>query len=386
MTDSAPDILNVLVITPLGRGGQGGIDRLMDEVRIALEDKPELNVRPRFSASRGSGSLVWAPFYLTKSIVALVGSRATKSVDLVHLNLAHNGSAIRKMIIAAIARRLGVPYVVHLHGSEFRQFWDSAPVWLDRPLKRFFLNAAQVIVLGKIWAEFVLQKVPDVAKHIAVVPNASRAAPEMGAALKGDNGTLQILFLGKLGARKGTPDLISALAHLPRLPAWRAVLAGNGDVEVSRERVKKLELDDRVSIPGWMNDLEVSDLLACSDILVLPSFNENLPMSVIEGCAYGLAIVATPVGATEEVIKPGFSGLLVTPGDVSELTKAISRLLSDTELRMTLGRNARELHTKTFEIGAYTKRLTEIWWIASGKERPPHISPFVKSPPESAAR
>ena len=77
-----------------------------------------------------------------------------------------------------------------------------------------------------------------------------------------------------------------------------------------------LGLVSRVAVPGWVGSDGVERLIANSSILVLPSFVENLPMSVIEGMAAGLAVVATPVGAVEEIIEHEKTGLLIPPGDV----------------------------------------------------------------------
>ncbi len=74
--------------------------------------------------------------------------------------------------------------------------------------------------------------------------------------------------------------------------------------------LRRLGIEDRVVLPGWVGPSEVAELIAASDVLVLPSFDENLPMSVIEGMAAGLAIIATPVGAVKDIIIDGRTGIL----------------------------------------------------------------------------
>jgi glycosyltransferase involved in cell wall biosynthesis len=105
----------------------------------------------------------------------------------------------------------------------------------------------------------------------------------------------------------------------------------------------------------------VADLLAQAHILVLPSFDENLPMSVIEGMAHELAIVTTPVGAVEDIIEDGVTGLLVPPGDAKALARALTRLITDTALRKALGRAAGAFHEEHLEIERYVVRLQRIW-------------------------
>src|SRR5690606_38241464 len=102
----------------------------------------------------------------------------------------------------------------------------------------------------------------------------------------------------------------------------RATIAGDGDVEEMRTKAAGLGIAGRVAFPGWVGPAEVAELIASADILALPSFAENLPVSVIEGMADGLAVVATPVGAVEDILTSEKSGLLVPPGDVDALTLA----------------------------------------------------------------
>jgi len=84
-------------------------------------------------------------------------------------------------------------------------------------------------------------------------------------------------------------------------------------------------------------------------------------MSVIEGMAAGLAVVATPVGAVEDIIKDEKSGLIVPPGDVPALANALQRLIEDPELLKRLGDRARRFHETNLDITSYAARLSLIW-------------------------
>jgi glycosyltransferase involved in cell wall biosynthesis len=96
-----------------------------------------------------------------------------------------------------------------------------------------------------------------------------------------------------------------------------------------------------------------------ADILVRPSFSENLPMSVIEALAHGAAVVCIPVGALPEIIEHERTGLIVKPGDVEGLASALGRLIDDPELRRRLGENGRALHRTRLSIEICAERL--IW-------------------------
>ncbi len=149
--------------------------------------------------------------------------------------------------------------------------------------------------------------------------------------------------------------------RMRELPGWRATIAGDGEVEAARRATVAMGLADRISLPGWVGPDEVARLISEADILVLPSFIENLPVSVIEGMAAGLAVVATPVGAVEDIVTDGESGLLVPPGDVDALTAALTRLVGDPALRARLGAAAMAVHRERLEIGAFARTIADVW-------------------------
>ena len=120
-------------------------------------------------------------------------------LDLVHINLASDGSTYRKLQIAALARRLGVPYVLHLHGADYAEFWTDDRPWLNRRIRAMFAGAARIVVLGRVWRDFVAGRAPETAGRIVIVPNASasiRRSPMSAGAARS-----HILFLGRIGER-----------------------------------------------------------------------------------------------------------------------------------------------------------------------------------------
>lgn len=360
----APARLRVLVVTPLGRGGMGGIDRMMDAVAGQLAAAPPPDMQVSFQTTRGQGHIAWSPLLVLRVVLAAAGRRP----DVVHINLSSHGSTVRKLAVSRALRLLGIPYVLHLHGSRFRGFWDKAGPRLSSEIRSMFAAAACVIVLGRAWSDYVGARVPETAPQITILPNATPPAPALDPPDR--TGGPVILFLGHVGPRKGVPQLVEALAGLKDRPGWRAVIAGNGAVDQTRAQLAERGLSDRVTMPGWVGPADVARLLAAADILVLPSFEENLPMSVIEGMAHGLAVVTTPVGATEDIIEDGKTGLLVPPGDAAALRDAIARLLADPDLRMRLGGAARAFHRQHLEIAGYVERLTAIWRAVADARRP----------------
>jgi glycosyltransferase involved in cell wall biosynthesis len=351
----------VLVATPLGHGGQGGIDRLMDAVADQLLGAGAPGIIVNFEPTRGKRSILLSPFYLLCFLGVLAAQRAFRRLDLVHVNLSSHGSAYRKLIVCGFARLLAVPYILHLHGSDFRSFYASRPAWMRKAITKMFEDARLTLVLGTVWQEYVASIAPRAQTEL--MPNATKARARCDQQTR----ETRFLFLGRLGPRKGTPDLLSALHQLSSQDGWTALLAGDGDFEITVETVRRLGLEDRVKVVRWLDNAGVDTALATGNVLVLPSFDENLPMSVIEGMSAGLAIIATPAGATEDIVRNGQTGLIVPAGDVDGLAAKMRLLASDVELRQALGAGAKNFHDANLEISRYASRLVAIWSHCAAK-------------------
>jgi glycosyltransferase involved in cell wall biosynthesis len=361
--------LHVLVATPAAATGQGGIDRVMAGLKGELARQGVADIEAEFRATRGGGHIAFAAFYLASFLMRMLVLRAAGRLDLVHINLSTAGSTLRKLQVARLCRWLGVPYAIHLHGGSYPKFWKDDGSRLSRAILEMFNDAAIVLVLGEVWRQFVTSRAPEAADRIVVVPNAA-ANPTLPHTGGGDK--VHILFLGRLNAAKGAPQLGEALYRMRDIPLWRATLAGDGSLEEARAKAGEMGLVDRVDLPGWVDGPGVAELIASADILVLPSFIENLPLSIIEGMASGLAVVATPVGAVEDIISDGNTGLLVQPGDVDSLTAALTRLVGDPALRAKLGAAAKAVHTERLELGAYARTMSRLWRDAITVSRERH--------------
>jgi glycosyltransferase involved in cell wall biosynthesis len=356
--------VHVLVATPSGVSGQGGIDRIMGALKQEFERQKIADIDVRFLASRGAGHVGLSIFYMFDFCLQMLAARLAKRVDVVHINLSVSGSTYRKMVIAACARLLSIPYVLHLHGAQYETFWKDDHGFMSRRIEALFERADRVIVLGGLWRDFVASRAPAAAGNIVIVPNAT-AVPSLAHVGGGEN--VHILFLGRIGDRKGVPQLLDALHRMKPIEGWRATIAGDGEVEAARVRTAELDLAERITLPGWVGPDEVASLIASADILVLPSFAENLPVSVIEGMAAGLAVVTTPVGAVEDIITNEQSGLLVPPGDVAALTEALTRLVENPALRARLGAAAMAVHRERLDLAPFVGAICDVWRSVASK-------------------
>jgi glycosyltransferase involved in cell wall biosynthesis len=351
--------LRVLVATPHGLGGRGGIDRMNDMAIEVISTSPELNVTAERLVTRGRGSLIFAPMVFALALTRLWLAARRGKVDVLHICLSLKGSAYRKALVARVARHCGVPYVVHLHGGGFEYFWLTAGARVRRAVDRLFLESGKIVVLGRYWAGVFAGWLPQTDGRVVVLANATPGSTIDNEPSK--DGQVRLTFLGELGRRKGTPQLMEALGRLAGREDWTATLGGNGDVEETRACAQRLGLAERVEIPGWLDAEATARVLRRSDILVLPTFIENLPMIILEAFACGIPVITTPVAAITEVVEHERNGLLVPVGDIGALADALRRLIDDRELRQRLGRTARADHARAYDIRDYVARLVNLW-------------------------
>jgi glycosyltransferase involved in cell wall biosynthesis len=367
---SAP-AATVLIVCPGGLEHGGGIGRQMGYFLQATSADPAgacyrvIDSRgPWFlgAARRRTGA---AAACLARCLLALFVARLSNRACLAHINIAGRGSTLRKIWVTGFAALIGLPYLLHVHDYDYAADYDQRPAPTRRAVRAMFAHARSVLVLGErdrrlLTDRFGLRESQIIVLHNAVPdPVSTLAAPPCPPALA--TAGCHVLFLGHLSDRKGVPELLRALAspQLASLP-WRATIAGGGPIEQFSAMAHDLGIAERVHFPGWLEQTDVAALCESAQILALPSHAEGLAMAILEGMSYGIAVVTTAVGAHAEAIENGVSGLLVSPGDVGELTQALAQLMTEHAVRERLGIEARRQFMAGFEIVGYAQRLRRI--------------------------
>lgn len=282
-------------------------------------------------------------------------------VDLIHTHVSERGSVFRQAITTCIALLFHKPVIMHTHGPEFHLFYAKLPTLLKQGLSLVFQQCSHFIVLSESWKKYYIENLGLKEDRVTVLPNAIKfpsLIPD-----RSNRSVVTILFLGRIGHRKGAFDLVQAFAELTPEQQSRSklIMAGDGDVPELCSLVKKLNLDSFINVLDWVNSEQRDVLLAQADIFLLPSYNEGLPMSVLEAMSWGLPVITTPVGGIPEIIISNENGLLVTPGDIQNLTICIQSLLENEKLRFSLGRAARRSLTG-FDIDNYIESLVGIYY------------------------
>lgn len=194
-------VLRILVVTPVGLEGRGGIDRLNFYLSGWLKQNPA-TVEFTYLGSRGQ----WlGPFWLIHFFVALFKFTfllTTRKFDVVHVHVSTDGSALRKVVFGRIARWLATPFLIHYHGMMSREILADNPLWL-RALKVLARDAHRVIVLGHAFRSPFVDGLDIPASKVSIVHN---GVPDIGAdAIIPRQGScpVRILFSGEVGERKG---------------------------------------------------------------------------------------------------------------------------------------------------------------------------------------
>lgn len=283
--------------------------------------------------SHDEGSLWRRQLILLGALVIYLWTLTTCKVELVHCHASVRGGFWRKAIFAAIARAFGIPVLFHLHGSETKKFYREQMRWVQGVISRELERASRVLVLSESWKTFVLSIAPK--SRPVVVPNYVCIPPQPRPAPRS---TVNLLFLGLVGPRKGVFDLLQAFANgQKQFPGLRLTIAGNGEIERAKDAARACGILDAVTFAGWVDGPGKTALLELADIYILPSYNEGLPMSVLEAMAYRLPVITTTVGGIPELITDRAHGWLLEPGDVAGLERAIVTLASSPAMREQLG-------------------------------------------------
>jgi glycosyltransferase involved in cell wall biosynthesis len=195
--------------------------------------------------------------------------------------------------------------------------------------------------------------------HCGVHPGDYDRAP----APAGPHGPLRLVTVGRLVPVKGQALLVDVAERLrARGIDAEVTIVGDGPERGALEAaIREHDLEERVRLTGAVGQDRVPGYLARSDVFVLPSFAEGVPVSAMEAMAAGLPVVASRVTGVPELIRDGVNGRLVTVARVEELVDAVAELARDPDLRRRLGEAARATVAEEFDVVREAARLRELF-------------------------
>ncbi|SDJ66782.1 glycosyltransferase family 4 protein [Microbulbifer yueqingensis] len=349
-------LINLTLATDIS--GAGGISTVLDSYRQSgfLEKH---NVR-LIVTHRGENKFgfLGAGFLYISALVKLFFYLIFRRIGLVHIHMASRGSYIRKSLIVRLVKWLGGKVIIHLHGAEFREFYsDECNSRWQKHIRRTFDLADSVIVLSShwiTWAKSTLHK----SDHVQVIYN---AVPKMTVSRAKVRPGL-VLFLGRIGQRKGVLELIRAFAQVVRIhPNACLKLGGDGNIKPYIQEVQALGLQEKVEFLGWVSGEKKRRLISEADVYCLPSYNEGFPMGILEAMSSGIPIVSTFAGGIPDAITHNEDGLLVEAGDVNALAGSIIALIEDRDLNRRLSEAALKKFDMNFSLDAIIPQLDVLY-------------------------
>ncbi|MGD2049244.1 MAG: glycosyltransferase, partial [Chloroflexota bacterium] len=278
-------------------------------------------------------------------------------------NLVHTHLTYANIVGTMAAKAMGIPVVSTLHNIRPRKQGRVALALEARVLQ---WGAQQIIAVGQAVADAYRQRLAGC--FIAIIPNAVAIHRPLELAeieslrleVSGSADRPLLVAVGRLTPQKGFEDLLDAFALVCRdYPEAYLVIAGSGELMPELvNQIQALNLERNTRLLGQWQDVE--KLLAAADLYVSSSRWEGLSVATLEAMAAGVAVVATAVGETPEILT-GEMGILVPPNDPENLAEALANLLADPNKRRDLGSKARQHVIAHYEASAWAERILALY-------------------------
>lgn len=309
--------------------------------------------------TRGAGSALFSLWVLLTALARIVHGRLDGGLAGVHVNMAERMSLFRKGVLIAACRALGIPVVLHLH-AQMHRYYETLPAALQAPTRWVFSLAKAVVVIGPTGRRFVSEVLHVPAERVSIIINGVPEPIEPPDPRRPGN-RRHVLFVGNLSKRKGVLELLQALAR-PEIDAslLQVTIVGGGDVTGYRAKARELRVDGFVRFEGWCDQDEVDRLLARSDMLVLPSYDEVLPLAILEALARRVAVVTTAVGEIPSLLTDGVDAVFVQPGDPASIAAGMQKVLQEPGLMQALARNGRALYERRFCLSTFFSDVANV--------------------------
>lgn len=310
------DISDKVLYLGVSRRSKGGMTSVILSYQRYIESM-------RFVSTWNLGGKLKKAAYMAQALIRTASLLAfRRNIRLIHIHGAANASFARATIFIRLARATGRKVILHEHAADFEEFYDKSA---DRRAITDTINSCDcLIALSESWRRY-FESIGVEPGKIQVLNNIVAPAPQDYRRRNASDGPLELLYLGEVSRRKGCFDLLEAIA------ARRSGFEGRLHLRVGGNQVdgdiaayiSEHGLQNIVSYEGWVSGRKKEDCLRGCDVYILPSYNEGLPIAILESMAYGHPVISTPAGGIPEVIKDGVNGRLVTAGDTAAIADAV---------------------------------------------------------------
>lgn len=281
----------------------------------------------------------------------------SKRLSLIHIHCSTDRSFYRKMYYIIFSQLIKRKVVLHVHPGRFYDFYESHSKCLKIIIKKMLTKSDAIIVLFEGIKKKFSEMLPAEKIFVLNNPIISR---DFRCQKKKKNKV--VLFLGWIIPEKGVYDILEVIPEVvEKEPSVKFVFRGPKEFKKLKLVCEKANFRDHVSVNGWVDEKEKTELLSQSTMLILPSYTEGFPNVILEAMASCLPIIATQVGAIPEILQEGINGFLVPPGDIVTMKEKIFQILKDPGYFSRMGEINQKLVREKYDIKVIGKRLEEIY-------------------------
>ena len=264
---------------------------------------------------------IWYTIY--SYILFLLYMLFDRNIKIVHIQGAAFASFERNTFFVRVGKFFGKKIIMHMHCADFDGYFQ--PSRHKRRILETINSCDKYFVLSDSWKEYFIGI--GVNSNIIVVLNNTVAPPTIRTVNR-NNTKIKLLYLGVIGERKGVYDLLEAI--------W------SGGEEITKNIQLRIGGNKEEDILQKMSD-EDRQTANMADIFILPSYNEGLPIAILEAMSYGCPIISTTVGGIPAVVKHGVNGYLINPGNITEIQNAILSFIHNRDKIEKYGRQSLKL-------------------------------------------
>jgi glycosyltransferase involved in cell wall biosynthesis len=335
----------------------GGISSVIGAIANSERIKNTYNLIFFNSSNYKDSSFIINFVVFIKSLYLYLRELTKTKINIAHIHTSYGRSFYRKIFFIYLSHIFKVKIILHIHSSRFEDFFiDSAG--FKKKVIEFFLKKVDIIVLlCNKWKKQIENKFA--LKNVTIIHNPV-PLDISSLELNKDRSNLdsaKILFLGFLIRSKGIYDIVEIADKLKDSSfAHKIIICGKGEEEKDlRRKIKEKNLTN-IEFLGWVSGQTKNDLLRTSDIFLLPSYKEGMPIAILEAMAFGLPIISTNIAGIPDLVIDNENGYLINTGDISGFVDKIEILIKCPAKRKSFGKRSR-LISENFRID----KISESW-------------------------
>lgn len=356
-------MIKVLLVGPSVTRTKGGMATVINDV-VKTNENGKV-VKFKHVVSHVEGSKLEKAFVAVKALIEVLMAADFK---IIHIHSASDASFYRKSLFVFLGKVLQKKVIFHMHGADFDSFYENSPAMAKWYIRKTFSLCDKILVLSDFWKSFFVKNITN--QQVEVLLNGVYSS-EFESSFTTPENISKFLFLGRLGHRKGVYDLLKVADVIVNERQYKDIyfyLAGDGDIEEVREIVEAKGLQQHVQIMGWIGEKEKLECLKQADTMVLPSYNEGLPMSILEAMAAGKIIISSRVGGIPDLVTEQENGFLIDPGDVESLCRHIMHVVSNPAEMEVISRNNIFKIKEQYDLPKIHAQLFEMYYSLLNKK------------------